>query len=851
MMLFVGGGPAAALRRHGAWRRSEWVCEPPQQATRAAVRAAVRVRPVRAGRTTSRASRRDAATRSQGIEEAEHDAQNTRKTRSTRGRARKHQQQGVSVQQYVEHFSDLLAMEMEAEAERLRAMLAHGAQSDPRRWRALEQSGAALFDLVLIERAGDLFGNIVYELRPPSSSQSKMGPRGSRLAFSAGDSVCLRNDRMGVNIDALFFESRLPDGGPAGVSVVVEPERVLAAAGKANSIGGPGWSLFVGLDYTTFQRYGEALQGMYELSGFRSKEGPTRFLQRLETQLDMHAKSRASAAAKEKASTVAGSALANKDMLRLLVGSFEASEVVSMREFMSKPVPESCDQVSFGPADTQQRKGQLEELARAYPSFGSAARKDQVSGLVKRYTRLNTSQRTALNYVLGRTFSLIQGPPGSGKTLTLCHAIHAMHALGRGPILAVAFSNVATDHLLSGVLQVFRHEAQQHQKEQRFRVVRVGRAVAVNPQLWDVTLDALVGKRQAVKDARAHLAGVYRKNMDKPNPKLVQAASRELRLVEERAALDILKSADVVVTTCVASGARLLRDVAFRCVVQDESSQAPEPACLVPLIRTYHSVQQVILAGDHHQLPPTVSSRGAALRGLDLSLFSRLFCNGISKHILREQYRMHPQIAALCSKAFYFNRLSSACRAEERTPPRDFKWPDVSCPITWVDVSDGIECRDTEGADSEEAAPRRFSLRNEREAAVVTKILTQLLLPIDTAELGGPDVGVITPYAAQVRCLGNCLHAAGLSDAGIEISTVDGFQGREKELIVLSTVRSNDSGTLGFVSDWRRLNVAASRARRGLIVVGSLRTLRAGGDPWKSWIFELDKRKVIVDCGER
>ena len=230
------------------------------------------------------------------------------------------------------------------------------------------------------------------------------------------------------------------------------------------------------------------------------------------------------------------------------------------------------------------------------------------------------------------------------------------------------------------------------------------------------------------------------------------------------------------------------------------------------------------MVGDHRQLPPTVISNAAEEGGLSIPLFERLLENKVEAHMLTTQYRMHPTIREFPSARFYDNRLEDGCSAAERPPAAGFLWPDWDRPVAFVPVH-GSEIKEDVGS----------SRSNIDEAAAVISILNDLLLPGD---LNPSDIGIISPYSGQVRLIGQMIPD---ELDGVEVKSVDGYQGREKEIIILSTVRSNSDGNIGFLKDARRLNVAMTRARRGLIVVGDDRTLRYDKtwSSWLDWVSEL------------
>jgi regulator of nonsense transcripts 1 len=265
----------------------------------------------------------------------------------------------------------------------------------------------------------------------------------------------------------------------------------------------------------------------------------------------------------------------------------------------------------------------------------------------------------------------------------------------------------------------------------------------------------------------------------------------------------------------------------------DEATQASEPSALVPITR---GCRQLILVGDHKQLPPTVISRDAEKGGLGRSLFDRLMKCGMPTHMLTTQYRMHPTIREFPSARFYDNKLEDGCKPADRPPAAGFLWPDWDKPVAFVPI-EGVEIEDEEGK----------SKSNMDEAAKVVSIVDDLLA---AGDISAQDIGVISPYNGQVRLLTDLfIQAGGFEDGepynGLEIKSVDGYQGREKEIIIFTAVRANERGEIGFLSDKRRLNVAITRARRGLIVLGNPTTLRHDGT-WRSYLDWAEEHNLFA-----
>ena len=433
---------------------------------------------------------------------------------------------------------------------------------------------------------------------------------------------------------------------------------------------------------------------------------------------------------------------------------------------------------------------------------------------------LNEVQREAARAAMDSRLTLIQGPPGTGKTYTAVRILENWAKQDIGTVLAVADSNVAVDNLLEGLLSL------------GVRAVRLGQPVKVRENLREATMDARMEEHplrrdldhwlesneklsRRVKGMRGKEKGLAHRDLSR--------GWKEVRKIESQMRDDILDRAQVLCCTCIGSGHELLDGRRFSRVLIDEATQATEPAALVPLVR---GARQVVLVGDHRQLPPTVISQRAQNGGLGRSLFERMVEVGIEPYLLRVQYRMHPAISEFPNERFYEGKLEDGVSASDRQTPAGLLWPDWECPMAFLPIEGG-EVRSPDGTSKE----------NPAEAAWVARLLEGLM---DGGELEQRDIGIITPYAGQVRAIRDSV--PGRYDS-VEVHTVDGYQGREKEVILFSCVRSNSDGNVGFLSDSRRLNVALTRAKRGLIVVGDPDTLRCDED-WSAWLEHVRSRNL-------
>ncbi len=474
-------------------------------------------------------------------------------------------------------------------------------------------------------------------------------------------------------------------------------------------------------------------------------------------------------------------------------------------------------------------------LASLHDPATSAARPSEIKGKtqinrLEIKNSLNDSQKNAVDQSINSRLSLIQGPPGTGKTFTAVHLLKQLSQMGKGPILACAESNVAVDNLLEGLVNI------------GVNAVRIGKPVKVRESLRNSTLDALIEQhplqdeiediKQQNEDLRKNLNSLKGKEKGLTHRE-IKNNFKDIRHLEKNVIASLLDSAEVICATTIGAGHHVLGDRKFPIVLIDEATQASEPSALVPIIR---GCRQLILVGDHKQLPPTVISEKAEIGGLNQSLFERLNKCGIPAHMLTTQYRMHPVIREFPSARFYDNKLEDGCDASNRPAPGGLLWPDWDNPLAFIPV-DGAELQDEEGS----------SRSNYAEAAKVLNVVKGLL---EIGDLSTRDIGVITPYNGQVRILSDLFQQAGGRELGepfhgLEIKSVDGYQGREKEVIVFSTVRANETGEVGFLSDRRRLNVALTRAKRGLIIIGNPNTLRHDAT-WNSWLDWVGERNLFA-----
>ncbi|KAI3756474.1 hypothetical protein L1987_56295 [Smallanthus sonchifolius] len=432
---------------------------------------------------------------------------------------------------------------------------------------------------------------------------------------------------------------------------------------------------------------------------------------------------------------------------------------------------------------------------------------------------LNASQVFAVKSVLQRPISLIQGPPGTGKTVTSAALVYHMAKQGQGQVLVCAPSNVAVDQLAEKIsatgLKVVRLCA-----KSREAVSSPVEHLTLHYQVrhLDTSEKSELHKLQQLKDEQGELSS----SDEKKYKALKRATERE-----------ISQSADVICCTCVGAGDPRLANFRFRQVLIDESTQSTEPECLIPLVL---GAKQVVLVGDHCQLGPVIMCKKAARAGLAQSLFERLVLLGVKPIRLQVQYRMHPSLSEFPSNNFYEGTLQNGVTINERQSTGiDFPWPVPNRPMFFY-VQMG----------QEEISASGTSYLNRTEAANVEKIVTTFL----RSGVVPSQIGVITPYEGQRAYIVNYMSRNGALRQqlykDIEVASVDSFQGREKDYIILSCVRSNEHQGIGFLNDPRRLNVALTRARYGIVILGNPKVL-SKQPLWNGLLTHYKEHECLVE----
>ena len=487
-------------------------------------------------------------------------------------------------------------------------------------------------------------------------------------------------------------------------------------------------------------------------------------------------------------------------------------------------------------------KAKNNRLAYLRDLFYSHQKAGRFSFAPMKFPWLNPTQERAVNEVLwAKDVAIVHGPPGTGKTTTLVEAINET-LMRESQVLVCAQSNMAVDWISEKLV------------DRGINVLRIGNPTRVNdkmlgftyerrfeshpdyPQLWAI--------RKAIRELRKN----RKKGSENYHQKMDRLKSRAAE-IEIRINSELFGEARVIACTLVGSAHRLLEGMKFGTLFIDEAAQALEAACWIPMKRA----SRVILAGDHCQLPPTVKSIAALRAGLGKTLMERIAENKPEVvTLLKIQYRMNDEIMRFSSDWFYGGKVESAPQIKYRSVL------DYDHPITWIDTGEGSEERRvkseefnsssddaSEGSEEQENSSlfthhsslykeqfvgESFGRINKAEAELTLLTLAEYFTKIGKQRVLSEsiDVGIISPYRAQVQYLKKLIKKYEFFKPYrrlISVNTVDGFQGQERDVILISLVRSNDEGQIGFLKDLRRMNVAMTRARMKLIILGNKDTM--------------------------
>lgn len=482
-------------------------------------------------------------------------------------------------------------------------------------------------------------------------------------------------------------------------------------------------------------------------------------------------------------------------------------------------------------------KAKNNRLAYLRDLFYSHQKAGRFSFEPMKFPWLNPTQERAVNEVLwAKDVAIVHGPPGTGKTTTLVEAINET-LMRESQVLVCAQSNMAVDwiseKLVDRGINVLRigNPTRVNDKMLGFTYERRFESHADYPQLWAI--------RKAIRELRKN----RKKGSENYHQKMDRLKSRAAE-IELRINAELFGEARVIACTLVGSAHHLLEGMKFGTLFIDEAAQALEAACWIPMKRA----SRVILAGDHCQLPPTVKSIAALRAGLGKTLMERIAENKPEVvTLLKIQYRMNDEIMRFSSDWFYGGKVESAPQIKYRSVL------DYDHPITWIDTSNEENQITIEGEDApedsastsssvsaanqnsdlnfkEQFVGESFGRINKAEAELTLLTLAEYFTKIGKQRVLSEsiDVGIISPYRAQVQYLKKLIKKYEFFKPYrrlISVNTVDGFQGQERDVILISLVRSNDEGQIGFLKDLRRMNVAMTRARMKLIILGNKNTM--------------------------
>ncbi|MFW0715385.1 AAA domain-containing protein [Pedobacter sp. N23S346] len=430
--------------------------------------------------------------------------------------------------------------------------------------------------------------------------------------------------------------------------------------------------------------------------------------------------------------------------------------------------------------------------------------------------QLNESQQLAIHKIVSADhLAIIHGPPGTGKTTTIVQAIKSLLKHHDQKILVVAPSNTAVD-LLTEKLVI-----------EGLNVIRVGNPARVSEKLLSATLDHKMADHPEMKTIKAlkkqaneykNMAHKYKRSFGKAERDQRKALfdeahkiGREVEKTESYIMDNLFNKAQIITATLVGANHHTVRNLKYHTVVIDEAGQALEPACWIPILKA----QKLILAGDHFQLSPTIKSTLASQKGLSNTLLEKLVnLHPESVVLLNEQYRMNKNIMGYSSKVFYDNKLIAHQSVADRLLFDDDE------PINFIDTAGCSYDEKLDGTSTTNPEEAAFLIRHL--VGVVTKLET--IYPLENF----PTVAIISPYKQQIQILKSLVLEEELLvkyQNKIAVNTIDSFQGQERDVVYISLTRSNMDGNIGFLADTRRMNVAMTRAKKKLVVIGDSSTL--------------------------
>lgn len=454
-------------------------------------------------------------------------------------------------------------------------------------------------------------------------------------------------------------------------------------------------------------------------------------------------------------------------------------------------------------------------------------------GFPIRFPWLNKSQELAVNQIINaKDVAIVHGPPGTGKTTTLVESIYeTLHR--ESQVLVCAQSNIAIDYLCEKLI------------DRGVPVLRIGNPARVNDKIFAHTYEKKYEShpdyhelwsirksvREIIKNIRNKSDG---NNSIKEKLNKLRSRATEIEIKIEQ---DLFSEARVIASTLISAGSKILSHKKFTTVFIDEAAQALEAACWIPILKS----ERVIFAGDHYQLPPTIKCIDADRAGLSITLMQKLMHNKKNvSTMLTMQYRMHQDIMEFSSKVFYDSMLTASPDVQYRSI---LSW---DSPLVWINTS---------GTSYEESFFQKSkSLVNKEEAKLLIEQLILYIKSIGKERVISEqiDFGIISPYKGQTYYLRHLIKQNSFPRSirkRISVNTVDGFQGQERDVILISLVRTNATGRIGFLSDLRRMNVAITRAKMKLFIIGNSDTLSQ--NKFYKYLYEyIENRGEIININQ-
>ena len=435
---------------------------------------------------------------------------------------------------------------------------------------------------------------------------------------------------------------------------------------------------------------------------------------------------------------------------------------------------------------------------------------------IPNYGKLNNSQKETVGEVFHRVLNLIQGPPGTGKTFISSYIVYNIFKLRKNKshkILLCSPSNSATDNMALSLIKLNKVIGG------GMKICRVysrsKEYLHLEDELFNISLHKMLMNKLGLKK----ISDLY----DKPKEEIQSEIDK------------LMENMDIVISTCSTAWDERIKSLEFPFVLIDEVTQCCEIESLIPIV---HGCKHLTLIGDQKQLGPVVLHRQAEISGMKVSLFERMLKLYPDLHnLLKIQYRMHEEIVKFPNEIFYSGKIENDLSVKNLIKNdfnAKFNWPNKDIPLLFIHIK------------GEEVLTKFKSKQNDQEAEIVALFVKKL----NNLKIDLKQIGVITPYVAQKMLIQEKLEEEFDAEEimkNLQISSVDGFQGREKDFIILSNVRSNPDGNIGFLGDYRRLNVSITRAKYGMIIIGDVNCLSSRSQIWADFIKYYDDKGLLVE----